>query len=339
VQKPTIFLTGATGLVGSHILYELVLKKKFVKVLVRNANVAKKEIDTIFNWYSENSSHLLNFVTFIEGDLNDSVILMDCLNEIETVYHCAALVSTKKEDAWKMLKINGEGTANIVNCCLLSKVSLLLYVSSIATLDGIENILITEEFFNKEEAYISAYSLSKRVAEKEVWRGIEEGLKAVIINPSIIIGPSVKKSGIIYLIERVKRGLKFYTNGKSGYVYVKDVAFISISLVEKNIHSERFIINAENIEAKEIINKIAKKLGLTTSFKLVPKWMLNLLIVFSSIVYLFTHKSRFLNSTALKLSTQRKEYDNTKIKSLLGFNFTSIDKALSETIEILKIKN
>ena len=108
---------------------------------------------------------------------------------ITQVYHCAAIVSFDPKDKDHLLKINIEGTANVVNACIDAGVKKLVHVSSVAALGRIrKGETVTEKMNWTEETSNSIYGKSKYLGELEVWRGIGEGLQAVIVNPTVIFG-------------------------------------------------------------------------------------------------------------------------------------------------------
>jgi len=339
MEKPKIFLTGASGLLGSHLLIELINEKKAVLALVRNIEKTTKVLQTTLSWYGLKANELTDYVRFIEGDISDVDLINDSLKEIDIVYHCAGMISLFEEDKWEMLKVNGEGTANIVNCCMTQSIKQLLYVSSVSTLNKGNGEEIDEELFTKEDAYLSAYAISKRAGESEVWRGIEEGLNAVIVNPSVIIGPSEKETGTMALFFRIKNGMKFITTGVAGYVDVRDVAIICKQLISKKIHGQRFIVSSENLSIQNFAIKIAKKLNVNSEFKMAPFWLLRLITIGNGLRNFLTGKKHLPNSTALKMIENKSYYSNDKIVKALNYKFYSIDEAIENTITKLKWKS
>ena len=339
MENPKIFLTGATGLLGSHLLIELIKQKKNVLVLVRNKVKANAVLQTVLKWYGLEANELKDFVKFIEGEISDIDLINECLQDIDVVYHCAGLISLFNEDKWKMLKVNGEGTANIVNACITQKVKQLLYVSSVSTINKTADGEIDEALFTKDDANLSAYAISKRAGENEVWRGIEEGLNAVIVNPSVIIGPSEKETGTMALFYRIKNGMKYITTGLTGYVDVRDVANICVQLIEKKISGDRFIVSAENLTVANFAEKIAQKLNINVEFKLAPSWLLKLIVFINACRNFVTGKKYLPNKVAIKMVGNKSYYRNDKIVKVLNYNFLSIDSAIENTITKLNWKS
>ena len=183
-----VLVTGGTGLLGSHLLVRLVQSHDIVRVLYRST--AKKEsVQKVFTYYFKTeAAQFLEKLEWVEGDILDLYTLGQAFEGVTHVYHCAGFVSFAQRDFTKLMKINREGTANVVNFCLKYNIQKLVHVSSTAAIGGDDEQVISEQTKWIQSPETSGYSISKYSAEKEVWRGIEEGLKAVIVNPSVIFG-------------------------------------------------------------------------------------------------------------------------------------------------------
>ena len=199
-----ILVTGGTGLVGSHLLYELTLKNEFVRAIYRNEkklSVVKK----IFSYYTKTPDLLFNKIQWIQADLLDVTLLIEAFKDVRWVYHCAAFVSLEPNKYLKLRKTNIEGTANIVNLCLSNGIEKLCYVSSVAALGKpLNNLEIDENSLWNPEAPNSLYGITKYGAEMEVWRGTQEGLNAVIVNPGVILGPGIWNDGSGQIFKRTR---------------------------------------------------------------------------------------------------------------------------------------
>ncbi len=182
-----IVVTGGTGLVGSHLLYELVLKGERIKALKRNSSNTGNTLRT-FHYYSKDADKLFSLIDWVEGDILDLVSLEEAFEGASMVYHTAAFVSFVPSRKKKILNNNIQGTANVVNACLTKKVGKLCHVSSVSALGhAIDGLQTDEEMIWSPSKHRSYYSVSKFHSEMEVWRGIEEGLNSVIVNPSFIL--------------------------------------------------------------------------------------------------------------------------------------------------------
>ena len=238
-----ILVTGATGLVGSHLIKALVAQGKSVRALYRS------EIP---------SSHELNNVDWFNADILDIVALEEAMIGITQVYHCAAIVSFTATNKKSLHHTNIEGTANIVNACLNANIEKLLFVSSVAALGRIrEDQAINETMNWTEETSNSEYGKSKYLAEIEVWRGMGEGLKVVVVNPVIILGASDWSKGSTAIFKSAYDEFPWYTEGSSGFVDVLDVVEAMILLMESSICDQRFILSGENLPYRDIFTMIA----------------------------------------------------------------------------------
>ena len=320
-----IFLTGGTGLVGAHILLKLTESGQKVKALKRKRS-SLTVIRNIFSHYKK--TDLLKSIEWIEGDLLDLFSLQEGINGCNAVIHCAAIVSFNPKDFKKMMKINVEGTANIVNICLENNIEKLAYISSIATLNDEKNQVRTEDSFWKESKSNSQYAKSKYLSEQEVWRGIEEGLNSIIVNPSVILGPGDWKKGSSQMFEKVWRGLKFYSSGSTGYIDVLDVAKCVVKLLEKEIINERFILNAENIKYRDIFDSIAENLNKPKPHIKVSPLIKEIAWRIEWLMSLITNKSPLITKETANTAMKNKSFSNEKIIKALDYKFIPIEESI-----------
>ena len=319
-----ILVTGATGFLGA----ELVKQLTDQNVLVRAIRRSSSKIPTLL----QNNT----LVTWHIADINEPENLADAFEDITKVYHCAATVSFDPKDKAKLLKINIEGTANIVNLCLENNVR-LLHVSSIAALGyPKKDELISEKHFWDYDSKAHNYAISKYQGEMEVWRGIAEGLDAVIVNPAVIIGKNAGFSGSGAIFKLVKDGLKFYTDGATGIVDVEDVARCMILLMESNISEERYTLSAENLHYKDFFAKIAEGFGIKAPSKEAKRWMLSIAWRAAKFASLFTGKPAALTKDAARSSFNLSYYTNQKITDTFNFKFKPLNQSIAEVCHALK---
>lgn len=325
-KQPTVLVTGANGLVGSH-LVKLLLEKGFaVRILLRSDSH-----DVLDKCLGQNAEQHEN-VEIFHGHINSLDEIETAMEGIDEVYHCAAMVSFRSRDIEEMNYVNIEGTANMVNVALANHIKKFCYVSSVAALGRTtNNEMINEEHAWKKSKYNSAYAVSKFAAENEVWRGIEEGLNAVIVNPVIVVGAGNWKSSSATLFQQVWKGLKFYTKGSSGFVDVKDVAQIVFTLMEKNIFGERFVLSAENISYKKFFEQIAEHLHKPKPSIEAKRWMTEFAWRFIYCFSLVSGSKPSITKATSRNSHQQWNYDSGKIKSVLGYEFKPIEKSIAET--------
>ena len=324
-----ILVTGGTGLVGSHLLYNLVTKDVKVRAIYRSEE-RRDYVKHIFSYYSSNSD-LFSKIEWVNGDITDISSLSFAFNSVTHVYHCAALISFDPKDYLNLRCVNIEGTANVVNACISHNIKKICYVSTIAVInDDIKSDIINENTEWNSEADHSVYAITKYGAEMEVWRGTQEGLDAIIVNPGVILGPGFWYSGSGSLFNHIYKGIPYYTNGVTGYVDVKDVALAMERLMDSTIKNERFILVSEGLSFKTVFQTIAKALNVKPPNKEASKTLLNIGWRLDWMNAFFRKKRRNLtkqNATSLlKIS----HYDNSKIKNAIGFNYTTIKNSINE---------
>ncbi|MEP6466315.1 MAG: NAD-dependent epimerase/dehydratase family protein [Parafilimonas sp.] len=314
-SQKNIFITGATGLLGSHLVKELISQNVHIKALYRD--------DIPF-------TH--DKIEWIKGDLFDVILLEETLDGIDEVYHCAAKVSFNPKNKKELFKTNIEGTANIVNACLIANVNKLLHVSSVSALGRIrQNTVITETMQWTDEANNSVYGESKYLGEMEVWRGIAEGLNAVIINPTIIIGAGNWNDGSSEIFKTVYKEFPYYTEGVTGFVDVLDVVRAMIALMNSPVFSERFIISAENISYKELFTMIAEAFNKKPPHKKVSPFMAAAIWRAEAVRSFFTGKAPFINKETAQAALSKVYFDNSKLlQALPDFTYTSLQNSVTK---------
>ncbi len=326
-----ILVTGGTGLVGAHLLLHLVENGANVRAIYRTkASILKTK--NLFSIYQK--SQLFEKIEWLESDILDIPSLEIAFQNVNYVYHCAALISFDPKDEEAIRKTNIEGTANIVNFCLAHDIKKMLFVSSIAALGDpttAETKISETTEWNPEKSH-SDYAISKYGAEMEVWRGQQEGLNVLIVNPGIILGPGFPEQGSGVLFSAVAKGLSFYTLGTTGFIAVTDVVETSIQLMNSDIKNERFTLIENNYSFREILNCIADNMQMKR-----PKWHASPLlieIVWRSDWFLsvFFFQKRKLSRDSAKASYSKSEYDNSKIKVALNIGFKDVKDFIKNDI-------
>jgi len=323
-----IFVTGGTGLVGAHILLKLSQQGKKFKALKRSSS-SLGVCKSIFSYYKLDD--LFATINWVDGDINDIPSLRSGMQDCDMLLHCAGLISFAPSDIDFLKKVNIEGTANIVNTALLNDIKKLGYVSSIATLGRNSTTeIVDEDCHFKVTKLDSNYALSKYYAEQEVWRAVAEGLDAVIVNPSVILGPGDWTKGSSQIFERIYNGLKYYTRGSTGYVDVDDVAESLLQLLFSEVKNERFIVNGANLKYRDCFDRIAEGLKKPkATIKVTPflkeiAWRLE-----ATRSFLFGKKPLLTKETA-NSAMQTSKFSSAKIEKFIGFKFTEINTTIKK---------
>ena len=347
-----ILVTGGTGLVGSHLLYHLAAAGEKVRA-VHRAGTGLDGVKEVFGYYPsgdvnvtsqqpgpaanhQSPAELFSRVEWVEADMLDPWSLSDAMEGISKVYHCAAIVSFDPSERKQVIRDNIGSTATIVDLCLGHKVKKLCHVSSVSALGSrYDGEPVTESDLWRPSKRRNAYSISKFHSEMEVWRGIEEGLNAVIVNPSVILGPGNWKRGSAAFFTRMQKGMKYYTRGMTGFVDVRDVCRCMIELMESDISSERYIINGEDLYYRDLFNMIADALGKprpdthASTFLVEAGWRLEWLRS------RLTFSKPLLTRETARSGRNVSRYSNEKIRKALGIEFTPIRRTVSWTAAML----
>jgi dihydroflavonol-4-reductase len=322
-----ILVTGSAGLVGKELISQLLAKGEKVTAIFNKTQLPS------FN------SPLLQQVQCNILDVYGLEEIMQQHN-IQQIYHCAAIVTFNPARKQELFKINIEGTANIVNAALNTNVKKIVHVSSVAALGRIrENEAINETMNWTEETSNSNYGKSKYLAEMEVWRGIAEGLEAVMVNPTMILGDGDWNSGSSQIFKSVYNEFPWYSEGVTGYVDVRDVAKAMITLMESNISGERFILSAEDRSFKEVFTLIANAFGKKPPLKKVTPFLAQLVWRLEKIKSLFTGKEPLVTKETAKTALARVHFNNNKLKKFLpGFTYTPLQETIEYTCKVFQQK-
>jgi dihydroflavonol-4-reductase len=324
-----ILVTGASGLVGQHLISLLSKEGHRVRALYHHKKPAL--------YVPVDSAN----VEWMASDLLDISLLEDAFENIHQVYHCAAKVSYDPRYFDEMIHTNVEGTANIVNLCLDQKQIKLCHVSSISTLgEAKANEGITESSERDVLAVQSTYATSKHDAEMEVWRGIAEGLNAIIVNPGIILGEGDDSKSSTHLFRIVADEFKYYTNGITAWVDVKDVVQIMVSLMQSTISAERFILSAGNYAYRDIFTMMAESMHKKPPYREASLQLTEWVWRFAYLKSLVTGKTASITKETARAAHQIRQFDTTKIhQALPEFRFSPIEESIARIGAFFQAKN
>ncbi len=313
-----VLVTGGSGFLGQH--------------LVRALSAHSVPVRALYHSHSPTQElKSLPGIEWMHCDLLDVYDVEAVMIGIDEIYHCAGIVTFEPRRRDEMLHFNPESTANIVNQALSQGIRKMVHVSSIAALGrtGETNKEITEEEEWGESRYNSAYGLSKYMAENEVWRGIGEGLNAVIVNPGVILGPGDGRDLSYGLMKIVYKEFPFYSKGVSSFVGVDDVVKILVTLMNSEIGAERYIVSGGNFSYREILTMMAGALN-----KKPPRWYANSLMTgiawrVISLISAFSGKKSVITRETANNANSVCLYNNTKLlKAIPGFSYTPISRPI-----------
>ncbi|WP_394751292.1 SDR family oxidoreductase [Spongiimicrobium salis] len=334
-----ILVTGGTGMVGAHLLFQLLNKNNSTLRATHRKNSNLQHVKHIFSYYSQDAEALFERIHWVEADITDIPSLDIAFEGVTHVYHCAALISFDPNDFDALKKINIEGTANVANLCIAHNIAKLCYVSTIAAVGkSLGGAKATEE--NEwTDSHANVYGLTKNDAEMEVWRAGQEGVPIVIVNPGLIIGPGYWNSGSGVLFRQAYKNRGYYPPSGTGVIVVQDVVDMMIQLMESSIVHERFISIAENLSFQEILTKVAKGFDKAPPKTQLRFWQLEILWRLDWVGHLFSSKGRKLSRKTVTSLRDQEIYDNTKIINALQYSFSPLDEAITFACAAFKKEN
>lgn len=316
-----ILVTGGTGQIGSRLLLNLTKNKAYkVRAIYRNTQSLEK-IRQLFVKHSDSGAAQFDTIEWVQADLSNIPALEKAFEGVTFVFHCAGLISFQPQDFDKLIEVNVQGTANIVNLSIDFGVKKLCYVSSVATLSTLPHTPIDEENDWNNEDNNTDYAISKHGAEMEVWRGSQEGLPVVIVNPSVVLGGDFTDRGSGLLYKKVADGLRYYPAGATGFVGVDDVVRAMVQLQFSEVAGERFVLNAENLTYKAVLERIANQLGVKAPTKRVSHQMLRFLARLDGVLSFLHLKKRTLTLASADALGTVTAYNGEKIKKYIDFNY------------------
>lgn len=312
-----IAVTGANGLLGSFIVRKLLQEQTaFVALRRKDSDVGLlHDINDKIQWRV--------------ADVLNPLLLHEALEGCTAVIHAAAAVSFNPNRADEVREINVEGTRNVVNACLQQKIKKLVHISSVAALGRQKGqILIQEENKWIDNPMNSVYADSKYRAELEVFRGQEEGLNTIILNPSVILAPADWNKSSAKLFKYVWNKRPFYIDAFLNYVDVRDVASCAYQMLHRDLSGERIIVSAGNISFKNFFTKVASNFHVTPPGRKLTKGSLNIISKLEKIRTWFLRSEPLITRETAQLAGTEFLYDNEKIKKILNFQFQTIDTTL-----------
>lgn len=316
-----ILVTGASGLVGVELIHQLLREGKTVKALIHHTDLPVSHPQLIK----------------VKGNVLDVVSLEEAMLDVQQVYHCAALIAFDPKQRAHMFKLNVEGTANVVNAALTAGVKKLVHISSVAALERMqEDGLVDESTHWTPGKGSSKYGQTKYLSELEIFRGIEEGLPAAMVNPSIIIGPGDLNNFSTKIFKTVYKGFPWYTEGATGFVDVRDVARSMILLMNSDISGEKFIISASNENFRHAFSMIANNLKKRRPFIKASTLITEIYWRLEKVRSMITGNEPLLTKETVKAARAKVNFDNSKfLKAFPSFSYISVEQSIEETCKAL----
>jgi len=312
-----ILFTGATGLFGNHLV------RKFAPHAEIHALIRKESNKNLIADYSDQ-------IIWHEGNLNDIISLEEAMKDMDLVIHAAGLVSFNPDDESKLMTVNTVGTANLINCMLQLGIRKLIHISSVSALGRSPDAkTINENNRWTQSEFNTPYAASKYFADLEVWRGIQEGLDAIIVYPSVLLGQISDQRSSSKIYDYVLTGSSYYPKGSVNYIDVRDAAELVWQLYKKGAWNEGYILNKESLPFKKIFEEMSKAFNKTAPKREVKNWMLVMAVTFTWILKKLGLSKSPLNKQTAMLSQLEVNMDNSKIQRLLNFTFIPLEETLA----------
>lgn len=327
-------VTGGTGIVGAHVLLELLRADRHVRALLRSGS-DRSIVERVFKHYRAEA--LSGRIEWVEGDVRDVHSLAEAMKGVEHVHHAAALVSFDPRKSAELYAANAQGTANVVNMALEAGVRRLCHVSSTAAIGfapaGVDR---DESMPWMDDARTSDYSRSKHLAELEVQRGIAEGLDAVIVNPCVVIGPGREGASSMAIVNRLQRGTRWYTSGSNAFVDARDVAACMRALMTHGVTGERYLIAGANAGYKELFTLLSDGFGHQAPDREAKPWMLELAWRADRLRSMITGSSPMVTKATVASSLGHRSYSNAKVTARLDYRFRTLEESVANVVSFVK---
>lgn len=328
-------ITGATGMLGTHIMIELLKRGESVRALRRSqSDIAM--VSRVFDFYQ--SPHFSN-IEWVEGDVLDMYSLIDAMAGCSRVFHCAAIVSYHPSDRQTMYAINVEGTENVINVALQQGGIKVGFVSSIAAIGKAKNNdTVDEESEWVDGDFNTHYAITKQRSEMEFWRGIHEGLDGVAFNCGFIVGPGdfIRSSPSLFL--KISEGMSFYPPGGSGFIAAVDCARIIVELTLSSANAERYILVSENLSMKELFQSTAEALGVSVPSIEAKPWMMHTARWVESLREMLGGRKALVTAETVRNAAVRFYFNNEKLRKIYSAPFTPIQDAIRQTAAFYNLR-
>ncbi len=329
MEKTTILVTGATGYVGSAL----------IKALFENFQPEDIHLKAFVRKTSDRSLLKELPIDWVEGDITDVESLQRATTDVDIIFHTAALISYQRLDRRKLFQINVQGTRNLVNVALENQVKRLIFTSSVAAV-GVNS---SEKPADESTVFLPwqhriGYMDSKYLSELEVFRGIAEGLDAVILNPGVIIGHypglnALSKASTALIRDIYKGKIPYYPNGGVGFVDITDVVEAHINAMKEGKTGECYNIVSENLTYHNFFNCITSLKGSRRNTVLpLPKAFGIAIGLIAELVGFVFQRTSPIAVDNIFLSNKCLFYANQKSIDELNINYTPIKTSLEKLL-------
>lgn len=326
-----VFISGATGFLGSKIAIKLAGKGAIIHALYRS-----KEKTKILSHPN---------IRLFRGDVTDLESIQKAMSGCRQVYHIAALVDIWAKDPNAIYQSNVTGTQNVIRAAQEMRVEKIIHTST-AGVFSLSHDCVIDENCPTGPSHFTEYDQSKAIAEDYVLKMARQGVNIVTVNPTRVFGPGLmnNSNSVTTLMKLYRDGRWRFVagNGKSigNYVFIEDVVLGHIAAMEKGRAGERYILGGENISYNDFFCLCGEIIGKKRAMIKVP---LFLMLGISNLAVFFARA--FGLRPALTPQLVRKIHQNWEVSSAkavheIGYRITPLETAVKITFDWLKtIKN
>ena len=321
-------VTGATGLLGNVLVRELVSRGRDVKVFIR------KTSDTVcFNGCE---------VEKLYGDVLDLDSLVRAFKDAENIYHLASEISIMPGPNKNLREVNLTGANNVIKACFQSGIKRLIYTSSIHAFKEVENISTIDESvpfdpFNP----MGEYNRTKAMASLAVKEAVREGLDAVIVCPTAVMGPydfKISNIGSLF-IEYCNKRQKIIIDGAYDFVDVRDIAVGHILAAEKGKTGETYILSGQRLTILELMSILEDLTGIPAPKHKLPQWLAYAVAFVTPVYYKLSGNKPIFTTYSLKTVKSNSFISHKKATEELGFSPRPIRETIEDNIKWFKENN
>lgn len=324
----TIFLTGATGFIGGHVLKALVSEGARVRCMVRRSS-SRRNLEGLS-------------VEEVEADLRAPDALREAMRGCDTVFHCAADYRLYARDPRELYDTNVEGTRNVMRIAAESGVRRVVYTSSVGTLGLHEDGTPADETTPVTLAdMVGHYKRSKFLAERVADEWVAKGLPVVIVNPSAPVGDGDLKPTATgkLILDFLKRRIPGYVDTGLNLVDVRDVAQGHLLAAQKGQVGERYILGNRNMTLQEIFQALGEISGLPAPKWEIPHWLPMGVAAVETLFCKLTGFEPGVPLESVKLSRYKMYFDGSKAVRELGMPQTPVPEALRRAVDWFRENN
>ena len=321
-KQHTVFMTGATGLVGSYLARLLVKKGYYVRALARKG----ADLSLL--------SEAREKVDLLEGSVGDLDVIEAGLKGAGVVVHAAGKVTFDPRKNKELTAVNQIATRTMVNAALDAGTEHFLHVSSIAAIGrSLDMGVITENTPWQDNPMNSIYARSKFAAEREVWRAHAEGLQMSLVNPGLVMGAGYWERSSLKLLMRVYKGLPFLPSGSAAFVDVRDLAHVMLGIIEHGPTNERLITAPYNLRWSDVIPRIAELMGRRAPTRDLPAVLEKVAPYLLSLQARVTGTEQDVTRESLRISKVDFQFRSINEHLLHGFQYLPFEESLRDAVE------